>query len=166
QVGADIAKLLGSEQHDHNRQDDEQLPNTYSTNTHYCLQVVYLIRLLARCLFYQPRNIESFLQFRQHVVRAKVQMAQHDQAVEPQVSGFLDQRLRVAGAADILGGDDRLSRFFADFFQNLVEAFAVQAGDIGVRGVCLPALFQDSAQLGQNVTHGHVRVVHRSVGDP
>src|SRR5580698_1369030 len=58
------------------------------------------LRITARGLLVDPRNAFAALEFHQHVVRSQAVAREHDQAVEPEVGEFVDQREPVAG----LGG--------------------------------------------------------------
>ncbi len=60
-----------------------------------------------------PGQAEATVQFIQHGLWVLPQLGEHDQAVEPQVGGFVDHIAAVAADLGILGSDDRLDGFFA-----------------------------------------------------
>jgi len=100
-----------------------------------------------------PGQAEATVQFIQHSLWVLPQLGEHDQAMEPQVGGLVDDIAAVAAELRILGGDDGLDGLFAEFFQNLVQALVVQAGDVGAVGVRAFAVFQHLGHTVQGIAH-------------
>lgn len=89
----------------------------------------------------------------QHRAMIQAQVRKHYQTMKPQIRRFSDKRLTLGGASlfGILGREQCLGGFLADFFQHLVEPLVVQGGDVGVVGAGVAAGFQ---HLGQGIQHG------------
>src|SRR5690606_37402175 len=85
----------------------------------------------ARRLLGVPGQAEAAVQLVQHGLRMLAERGEHDQAVEPEVGGLVDQVAAVAAERRVLGRDDGLDRFFADLLQDLVQTLVVQAGHVG-----------------------------------
>src|SRR5690606_36132619 len=69
-----------------------------------------------------PGKAEAPVQLVQHGLRMLAKGGEHDQAVEPEVRGLVDQVAAVAAAGGVLGGEYGFDRLFADLLQNLVQA--------------------------------------------
>ena len=74
-----------------------------------------------------PGQAEATVQFIQHGLWVLPQLGEHHQAMEPQVCGFIDYIAVITADLRVLGRNDGLDGFFAEFFQNLVQALVVQA---------------------------------------
>src|SRR5689334_3975227 len=141
------------------------VPNTSTTTTRMTIQCFQskmpMLLLLsnsysggrARGFLGVSGETETTVQFIEYSLWMLPQLGEHDHAVEPQIGGFVDHIAAVAADGGVLGGNDGLDRLFADFFQNLVQALVVQAGDIRAVGGGAFALFQHGGQTGQSVTH-------------
>ncbi|MNN88515.1 hypothetical protein D3C81_2062110 [compost metagenome] len=73
--------------------------------------------------------------------------------MEPQIGGLVDDIAVISAVGGILGSNDGLDRLFAELFQNLVQAFVVQAGHVGTVRFGAFARFQHFGQAGQGVAH-------------
>ena len=110
----------------------------------------------ARRFLVVPGKSETAVQLVQHGLRMLAEGGEHDQAVEPEVRGFVDQVAAIAVDGCVLGRKNGFDRLFADLLQNLVQALVVQAGHVGAVGSGAFARFQYSGEAGQGVTHGCV----------
>ncbi len=93
-------------------------------------------------------------QFVQDILVPQVQVRKHHQGVKPQVGRFVHQVGRVAGAG-ILGRNNGLGRFLADFLENLVQPLVIQAGDLGFFRRGSAALAQHGVHFFQYLFHNY-----------
>ncbi|MNR43068.1 hypothetical protein D3C85_1616540 [compost metagenome] len=118
-----------------------------------------------------PGEAEAAVQFVEDRLRVLAEGREHDQGMEPQVGGFVDQIAAVAAVGGVLGGEDGFHRFLADLLEDLVEPLVVQAGHVGaVRRGALAGL-EDCGEAGEGVvaavlTHGCGPCARRWRADP
>jgi hypothetical protein len=160
QIRAQILQALGAEQHDHDEQDDQELPDADTTKTHdmYSVMKVYS-DCGSRGFFRVAGEAETAIQFIQHGLGMLAEGGEHDQTVEPQIGGFVDQVLAVTAGSGVLGSEDGFHRLLANFFQNLVQTLVIQTGHVGAIGRCALARLQYFGQAIKRVTHDGV--LHR-----
>lgn len=81
------------------------------------------------------------------------QCCKHDQTMEPQIGGFVDDIAAVTADGGIFGGDDGFDRLFAHLLQNLVQPLVVETGDVGGVGSRALALFEYLRKARQGISH-------------
>src|SRR5690606_5293002 len=127
QVRTQALEALGAEQHDHDQQDNQELPDANSTETHDAISENKSV-MRARGFFRVSGKAETAVQLVQYRLWVLVESGEHDQTVKPQVGGLADQLSGVAAGCSILGGKDGFHRLLADPFQNLAQALVIEPG--------------------------------------
>ena len=95
------------------------------------------------------------LQLRDDIRRAQTVMAERHHAVEPQISGFIDQFLlefsRVAASLSIFAGQHHFRGLFANFLQKRIGRFGQQASDVARLRIAAFALIEHIGELLKSV---------------
>ena len=86
---------------------------------------------VSRCFLGQAGQVKAPLQFIQDIIRAQAQVTEHDQAMKPQIGGFINQLAVVPAVLTVLGCQQGFRAFLADLLEDLVQSLGMQAGHIG-----------------------------------